>query len=83
MTRARFRERMKKTVINHVGWKPPMVDHAGKGLDIRDLDMRGLDVRGVKEKSLIDRGDTRTNLTMKDLEDKYARILCRIDGKDP
>jgi hypothetical protein len=80
------RSTMKSIVTSLVVWRPRMADHVGKGLDARIKESRCKRKEGEKshrssrhqDKSHHD--ESRHSLTdakMKDLEDKYSRILRR------
>jgi hypothetical protein len=81
---------------DHGGIGPIERSPRAKNLGARRRRAEGLAKRGAKEKGLTDQGDTEKNPTMKglkgqshqeakmkDLEDKYTRMLRRMDGEDP
>ena len=77
----------RKLPVNPVGKKSQMANHEGKDLTGRSLFMRALDRRTGRKKGLIDRDAksqcSRQEVKMKELEEKYTRILHRVNGEDP
>ena len=73
ITRAQSKEEAGRSMtkshpISLIEWSPRMVHRIEKGLIARSLPMRSFVVRGLMERSLIDQGDSKTNLTMMSLD---------------
>ena len=77
----------KKLLVNPVGKRSQTTNHEGKDLTGRSLFMRALDKRIGRKRGLINRDvesrHSRQEAKMKELEEKYTRILQRVNGEDP